>query len=168
MATPARYLSQRSRRQVHAGLPECPSSEQRWGKSRLGVPLPRSSNSTIMPQHWWCLSPRLRAGEEGSRVTAGHHGTSRAPGGEGRDGGRPLTGTALLSPGSVWKKSRWGNGGAKPQNLGSGLPLPTEEGGSRRIWQLPGSERAALRLRGLQKATGQPLGLVETKPPCLR
>lgn len=57
--------------------------------------------------------------------------------------------------------------GGKPQILGSVLPPPTGEGGGRRMWQLPGSKGAALQLHGLQKAAGQPSGLVKAKPLCL-
>lgn len=52
IATPSHYLSQRSRRQAQAGLPERPSSGQCWGKSGLGVQLPGSSSTSIL-QQWF-------------------------------------------------------------------------------------------------------------------
>lgn len=48
-------------------------------------------------------------------MTAGHHGTGQALE-RGQGWGRPLTGTALLSPSSIWKKSAWGNRGKTPKS----------------------------------------------------
>lgn len=39
--------------------------------------------------------------------------------GQGQGWEGPLTSTALLSPGSIWKKSTWGNGGKAPKSRAS-------------------------------------------------